>query len=150
MNMTMAMMLSIMFMLSNHPMMMSLIIIMQTINISMMTGMSLGSFWFSYIIMIIMLSGMLVLLIYMASIASNEKIIITTKQMITILLMFIINNKIEQNEIPSIKNMNLMLNNMFNSTTNTMIIMMVFYLLMTMIIISKIVNIHEGPLRIKN
>nr|AWN56260.1 NADH dehydrogenase subunit 6 [Euschistus heros] len=65
--------LSMMMMWMNHPLSMGLILILQTIMIAMIAGFMAKSFFFSYIITIIMLSGALVLFIYMASVASNEK-----------------------------------------------------------------------------
>nr|UPL65296.1 NADH dehydrogenase subunit 6 [Appolonius crassus] len=150
--MTMNMMLSFLFIFIQHPLSMSIIIIIQTIIIAMMTGMMLGSFWFSYIIMIIMSSGMLVLFIYMASIASNEKFNMSIKMMIMMVLsmpLMLFINKFEENIYWLNNNyMNLNLNKLFSSTSMFITLMLVIYLLYTMITVSKIVNINNGPLRI--
>nr|YP_002727959.1 NADH dehydrogenase subunit 6 [Physopelta gutta]YP_009643425.1 NADH dehydrogenase subunit 6 [Physopelta cincticollis]ABZ02109.1 NADH dehydrogenase subunit 6 [Physopelta gutta]APO08855.1 NADH dehydrogenase subunit 6 [Physopelta cincticollis] len=141
-------MISFTFMFLKHPLSMGITIILQTINVALITGMMMGSFMMSYIIVIIMLSGMLVLFIYMASIASNEmfklslKIIFISMMM---LLMFMsqenLNIELNKNHM----NMSKMLLIMFNN--KNMIIMLVMYLLLAMITVSMIVNITEGPLR---
>nr|UNA68795.1 NADH dehydrogenase subunit 6 [Leptocorisa oratoria] len=150
-------MLSIMFMTLKHPLAMGMTIIAQTIIISMTTGLMMGSFWFSYILMITMLSGMLVLFMYMASIASNEKFNSSIKM--TMLMMMIITTSImytymmEQNDSEMISTMimpeNISLNNLFNMKHKFITMMMVMYLLFAMITVSFIVNISEGPLKIK-
>nr|UPL65244.1 NADH dehydrogenase subunit 6 [Ectatops sp.] len=148
-------MLSYLFLWSNHPISLGLIIILQTLNISMMTGMMSSMFWFSYIIIIIMLSGMLVLFIYMASIASNKKfktsIMMTYSVFITLMMGLSLQlslqpNYMECNKLQSINNYEMMsLMNMMNN--NKIITLMVIYLFFSMATISFIVTISEGPLR---
>nr|UPL65374.1 NADH dehydrogenase subunit 6 [Nithecus jacobaeae] len=144
--------LSLVFMWIKHPLSMVMIIILQTLTISMMIGMIMSSFWFSYIIMMIMMSGMLVLFVYMASIASNEKF----KFSITLFIMAILNLPMmmfnydnEMLNLNKTTTMNMILNNLFSGATMMITMMMIIYLLYTMITVSKIVNINEGPLRIK-
>nr|UPL65361.1 NADH dehydrogenase subunit 6 [Meschia woodwardi] len=144
--------LSIIFLFVSHPLAMGLIIILQTTTISIITGLMLKSFWFSYIIMIIMLSGMLVLFIYMASIASNEKMMFSFKLLFTfMIMMMLLMSEIYSTEEYKLMNMNnylsMTLNVLFNNVMITII--MILYLFFTMIVVSKIVNIHEGPLRMK-
>nr|YP_010373795.1 NADH dehydrogenase subunit 6 [Bryanellocoris orientalis]UPI55322.1 NADH dehydrogenase subunit 6 [Bryanellocoris orientalis] len=148
--------LSLLFMWMNHPLMMGIIIILQTITISIMVGNMLKSFWFSYILIIIMLSGMLVLFMYMASIASNEKFIMLNYKTImifsSIMLMFITffwyYNVYIMNNFLSNKFLDMTLSMLFNSEMMYITILMVLYLLLTMVVVSKIVNINNGPLRI--
>nr|YP_010923090.1 NADH dehydrogenase subunit 6 [Nysius inconspicuus]WJZ45493.1 NADH dehydrogenase subunit 6 [Nysius inconspicuus] len=144
--------LSLTFMSVKHPLSMVLIIILQTLTISVMIGMMLSSFWFSYIIMMIMMSGMLVLFIYMASVASNEKFkfsIILTMMMILNSPILFLNYDNEMMNMNKTTTLNMILNNLFSGVTMMITIIMVMYLLYTMITVSKIVNINEGPLRIK-
>nr|ASA69172.1 NADH dehydrogenase subunit 6 [Clavigralla tomentosicollis] len=142
----------------NHPLSMGITIILQTIVIALISGLSLGSFWFSYIIVITMLSGMLVLFIYMASVASNEKFYTSTKLITTTMILLAISllmyllTKNYDNELMKI-NMNLStetisLNTLFNTKYKFITMMMVLYLFFTMVVVSFIVNISEGPLRI--
>jgi NADH-ubiquinone oxidoreductase chain 6 len=64
---------NIIFLSANHPLMIGLILLAQTISISLFSGLTLSSFWFSYILILVFLGGILILFIYVASIASNEK-----------------------------------------------------------------------------
>nr|YP_009472970.1 NADH dehydrogenase subunit 6 [Neolethaeus assamensis]AST10200.1 NADH dehydrogenase subunit 6 [Neolethaeus assamensis] len=153
----MMMMLTIMFMTTKHPLSLGIIIIAQTLNIAMMTGMYMGTFWFSYIIVITMISGMLVLFIYMASVASNEKFLPSIKLSMTMFLMIMISSitqyiypteKMEQLNIKTdlnVEDTSLLL--LFNTNSTLLTMTMVLYLLFSMTVISYIVNIYEGPLR---
>nr|QTC32054.1 NADH dehydrogenase subunit 6 [Nisia fuliginosa] len=81
----------------NHTMSMGLIIIIQTILISLKMSFMLKNSWFSFIIFIMMVGGMMIMFIYMSSIASNEKFKLSKKMlfsnlMITLTFMLIILN----------------------------------------------------------
>nr|YP_010310397.1 NADH dehydrogenase subunit 6 [Melanacanthus marginatus]UMY75932.1 NADH dehydrogenase subunit 6 [Melanacanthus marginatus] len=160
----MTMLISIMLTLSfimlwlNHPISMGITIISLTITVAVTVGLLMGSFWYSFIIMITMLSGMLVLFIYMASVASNEKfstpvklIIMSISFMLLGVLMFFMydNYYNEMNTTPTIMSTeNISLNMLFNIKFKFLTMMMVLYLFFAMVTISFIVNISEGPLRI--
>nr|YP_002735015.1 NADH dehydrogenase subunit 6 [Hydaropsis longirostris]ABZ02030.1 NADH dehydrogenase subunit 6 [Hydaropsis longirostris] len=149
--------LSMNFLWLKHPISMGVLIIIQTISIAMLSGMMSSTFWFSYIITITMLSGMLVLFIYMASVASNEMISVSIKMIIMTIVILslglilqnmdnyedIFINKTNQEKIKTIS-----LNPLFNMKHKFITMMMITYLLFSMITISFIVNITEGPLRI--
>nr|UEP16629.1 NADH dehydrogenase subunit 6 [Megalotomus costalis] len=141
----------------NHPISMGITIISLTITTAMITGLYMGTFWYSYIIMITMLSGMLVLFIYMASVASNEKFktpISLISSSIIIMLYgiimymnyeeFYMENNLNENTL----NLEMSLNFLFNTKNKFLTMIMVMYLFFTMATISFIVNITEGPLRI--
>nr|QDI94021.1 NADH dehydrogenase subunit 6 [Tuxedo flavicollis] len=155
--------LNMMFFFLNHPMSMGMILILQTLTISIQSGMVMKTFWMSYILTITMLSGMLVLFIYMASIASNEKFKNSTKMWIfmviatamSTLFLFLVNKMIIKNnylgmEMSTLKlNEMYFLNKMFSNKNMAITIMMVVYLLTSMIVASFLVNISEGPMRLK-
>nr|YP_010309740.1 NADH dehydrogenase subunit 6 [Epicauta tenella]UMR54857.1 NADH dehydrogenase subunit 6 [Epicauta tenella] len=153
---------SILFMFLSHPLSLGLTLIIQTTIISLLTGNLCFNFWFSYILFLIMIGGMLILFIYMTSIASNEKFTFNLKLFILMILgtfsltiMFFI-----------IPNLDTMINNdMINFNTNTLnfsmikytyipmnmiLTFMIIYLFITLIAIVKIVNTKFGPLRPKN
>nr|YP_009562357.1 NADH dehydrogenase subunit 6 [Sitotroga cerealella]QAV57714.1 NADH dehydrogenase subunit 6 [Sitotroga cerealella] len=56
----------------NHPLSMGVMILMQTLLICVLSGMMIKTYWFSYILFLTFLGGLLVLFIYVSSIASNE------------------------------------------------------------------------------
>nr|UPL65608.1 NADH dehydrogenase subunit 6 [Rhopalus maculatus] len=160
MNMLLTMMLTMafIFMWLKHPISMGIMIIMQTLMICMITGLMLGTFWFSYLIMITMLSGMLVLFIYMASVASNEKFF-TSIKLITFSILMITAGMIMELKSTYMDNefMKMMTNtpmesisltSMFNMKFKFITMTMVMFLFFTMFTVSLIVNISEGPLRV--
>nr|YP_011016970.1 NADH dehydrogenase subunit 6 [Aegus fukiensis]AFQ62175.1 NADH dehydrogenase subunit 6 [Cheironitis sp. MJTNT-2012]WQB61572.1 NADH dehydrogenase subunit 6 [Aegus fukiensis] len=147
-----------------HPLSMGLILLLQTTLITMITSMMNLSSWFSYIMFLVMIGGMLVLFMYMTSVASNEKFkfsinLFLFMSIITSILIFsqittdpallflplTINESIlfQKSYIDSI---NKYLNNPSITVSSTLIL----YLLITMIAIIKIINIKNGPLRHKN
>uniref|UniRef100_A0AAU6QFL3 NADH-ubiquinone oxidoreductase chain 6 n=1 Tax=Nepsalus decorillus TaxID=2950594 RepID=A0AAU6QFL3_9NEOP len=149
-----------------HPLAMGLTLLVQTIIISLTCGLYTYSYWFAYILFLIMLGGMLVLFIYVTSLASNElfsfsilnftlSILLLSITLVIILFMdktilllnniemmkFNMNNLFSENELS--------LNKLYNNPTMNITLMMMNYLLLTLIVIVKIVNINYGPLRQK-
>nr|QXP99785.1 NADH dehydrogenase subunit 6 [Phlaeoba angustidorsis] len=164
--MAMSNMMNINFIKLNHPMSMMMFIITQTFLVGLMTGMLMESFWLSYILFLTFLGGMLVLFIYITSIASNEmfnlKMIIMILTFIIFTLIFnilIINEKmmfmdlIENTESMNINNsinyqeMSLSLEKLYNKPTNIITMMMMIYLFITLVVVVKITNINQGPIR---
>nr|URT60682.1 NADH dehydrogenase subunit 6 [Bullanga florida] len=158
--------LSLNFIKIKHPLAMGLTLLIQTIIISLNCGMYTYSYWFAYILFLIMLGGMLVLFIYVTSVASNElfsfsimSLVISMMFLLTtiIIVVFIDKSILLTNNIEMIKfNTNnlfleneLSLNKLYNNPTMNITLMMINYLLLTLIIIVKIVNINYGPLRQK-
>nr|YP_009349997.1 NADH dehydrogenase subunit 6 [Hexacentrus unicolor]AQM40171.1 NADH dehydrogenase subunit 6 [Hexacentrus unicolor] len=162
---------SLIFVQSNHPLAMTLIIIIQTLIISLSTGIFSLSFWFSYVLFLVFLGGMLVLFIYITSLASNEMFsfpkitMLIVMGMIPALLLtstyldaspwsFITWN----NDMYSMTNSNSIIHNdsnyilskLYNNPTDLITLMLVNYLFLTLIAIVKITNIFQGPLRQKN
>nr|AMW67888.1 NADH dehydrogenase subunit 6 [Nipponeurorthus fuscinervis] len=161
--------LSLNFIQMNHPMTMGLTLLIQTILISLICGTLSSSYWFSYILFLIMLGGMLVLFIYVISLASNELIsfnmnnfmyMFTLFIMVNLLFMFMDNFFIYMNNFDMNKtNLEIFSMNMenefnlmklYNNPTMNLTMMLINYLFLTLIIIVKITNMTYGPLRTKN
>lgn len=153
-----------------HPLAIGLILLIQTLLICLITGLLTKRFWFSYILFLIFLGGILVLFIYVTSLASNEIFRISTK-LILISLIFIFSSFfifyfldktsisifINNIEIESIINYSsyflensLSLNKLYNYPTNLITILLINYLLITLIAIVKITKLFYGPLRLIN
>nr|WNL53962.1 NADH dehydrogenase subunit 6 [Trinervitermes gratiosus] len=155
--MSMSTMTSLMFTQMKHPMAMGLMLLMQTIMICLISGTMYSSFWFSYILFMIMIGGMLVLFMYMTSLASNEMFSPSNKMLmissitlpILMYLMPTLTNNKEMNEY------NTMMENeitntttvMYNQMMGTMTTMLVIYMLLTLIVVVNIINVSKGPLR---
>nr|UOU84912.1 NADH dehydrogenase subunit 6 [Microchrysa flavicornis] len=161
---------SLTFMQMSHPLAMGLMLLVQSFLACLITGLMFNSFWFSYILFLIFLGGMLILFIYVTSLASNEMfsfstklflmVLITMSLMVTALLVmdnslissiFQMDNSLtihsQTNYLPN--NM-LSLMNLYNFPTNLITIMLMNYLLLTLIVVVKITNLHYGPLRPMN
>nr|UFZ12849.1 NADH dehydrogenase subunit 6 [Chloronia mexicana] len=154
------------FIQMKHPLAMGLILLIQTISICLSSGLLLKTFWFSYILFLIMLGGMLVLFIYMTSLASNEMFSISINNLMINLLMIMsimlilftdsfnslsllmnwdmtkLNLFINENSIDLLK--------LYNFPTMNLTILLINYLFLTLIVIVKITNMNNGPLRQMN
>nr|AXS65458.1 NADH dehydrogenase subunit 6 [Cucujoidea sp. 30 KM-2017] len=156
-----SLMLSFLFMFLYHPLSLGFTLLTQTILISIMTGMLNSNFWFSYILFLIMIGGMLILFIYMTSISSNKKFKFSMKLMIIpimlimmIMLMFFIdfyyfNSFTLNTNMLNMENNNFSFSKFMNFPNNFILFMLYIYLFITLIAVSKISSSSEGPLRQK-
>nr|YP_010946879.1 NADH dehydrogenase subunit 6 [Sorineuchora nigra]WGO57636.1 NADH dehydrogenase subunit 6 [Sorineuchora nigra] len=154
--------LSMMLLQVKHPMALGLILLMQTIMISLTSGLLSNMFWFSYILTLVFLGGMLVLFIYVTSVASNEmfslSINMTVYSMMLILIMSTVMNSSILDMLSKDSDCFMNINNttnfnmikLYNSPTNMINIMMASYLFITLIAVIKITENHKGPLRKMN
>nr|YP_010703594.1 NADH dehydrogenase subunit 6 [Chorthippus albonemus]YP_010734651.1 NADH dehydrogenase subunit 6 [Chorthippus qingzangensis]WCO86728.1 NADH dehydrogenase subunit 6 [Chorthippus albonemus]WEH01538.1 NADH dehydrogenase subunit 6 [Chorthippus qingzangensis] len=159
-------MMNINFIKLNHPMSMMMFIIIQTFIIGLITGTMMESFWLSYILFLTFLGGMLVLFIYITSIASNELfkpksiiMIISMFMMIITMMILIVVDKtmfldpIKNTETMNINNsinyqeMSMSLEKLYNKPTLTTTMMMMIYLFLALVAVVKITNINQGPIR---
>nr|YP_010415155.1 NADH dehydrogenase subunit 6 [Tribolium freemani]URX54549.1 NADH dehydrogenase subunit 6 [Tribolium freemani] len=153
--------LSITFIFLNHPLSLGLILLIQTTLISLISGNMISSFWFSYILFLIMIGGMLILFMYMTSIASNEKFQPNIMNIFPIVFVIpltmmthkdsenlLLNNEIKSFEENSL--IQLMLTKYANSPMMIILISMIMYLLITLIATVKITKFKQGPIRQMN
>nr|APX40184.1 NADH dehydrogenase subunit 6 [Cryptocephalus quadripunctatus] len=147
----------------NHPLTLGFILLLQTIMIALLTGLLSLNFWSSYIIFLIMIGGLLILFIYMTSVASNEKFKFSTKLFLlmtffmlntTVIFFFLdkflMSQKLNMIEtFPMYENIKpqFFLNKFINFPHNLIYLMMVIYLLITLIAIVKITSKTKGTLR---
>nr|YP_009537945.1 NADH dehydrogenase subunit 6 [Athyma pravara]AYN60675.1 NADH dehydrogenase subunit 6 [Athyma pravara] len=152
----------------NHPLAMGLLILIQTLLTCLISGMLINTYWFSYILFLVFLGGLLVLFIYVSSVASNELFKIQLISKFSIIYIFFImifsilfkNNLTWMNfsfndEMTNLFNSNLFFNNeynfnlskLYNKQNYLLMMMLIIYLFITLIAIVKITNIFFGPLR---
>nr|WFP44758.1 NADH dehydrogenase subunit 6 [Typhoptera quadrituberculata] len=155
-----------------HPLSMTLLIICQTLILSVSMSLTTKTFWMSYILFLVFLGGMLVLFLYITSLASNE-ILNTTNQSTTlttymliiglmIIMLYSLHdwtlwNLFSSNmEMQPLHTSNLFLPHttlsfpllkLYNTPSSILTMMLIIYLLLTLIAIVKITNIFMGPLR---
>nr|YP_009045283.1 NADH dehydrogenase subunit 6 [Dophla evelina]AHA03634.1 NADH dehydrogenase subunit 6 [Dophla evelina] len=151
-----------------HPLSMGLLILIQTFLTCLITGMIINTYWFSYILFLIFLGGLLVLFIYVSSVASNElfKFSFINKSFYFIFIFMIISmsfyfknnlnwmNFSFNDEMNNFFNLlffnneyNFNLTKLYNEQTYFLMMMMIIYLFITLIAVVKITNIFFGPLR---
>lgn len=156
-----------MFTLIKHPLSIGLTLLLQTLLICTIRGIIAKTFWFSYVLFLIFLGGMLVLFIYVTSLASNEIFNFSLKLLILNLTILILSratlliidqapllNYIKNYELTPInlstyflEENSVILNKLYNFPINLITIILMIYLFLTLIAIVKITNIFEGPLR---
>nr|QVT11074.1 NADH dehydrogenase subunit 6 [Psilogramma menephron] len=163
--------LSFMMYFLNHPLSMGLMILTQTMLMCLLSGMMIKTYWFSYILFLTFLGGLLVLFIYVSSIASNEmfnfsfnmKMIILSLLLLLIFMqmIFIKNlnwmNLSNNSEMDMFFNMfwfnnenKINMNKLYNNKSSMLMLLLIIYLFITLIAIVKITNIFYGPLRTFN
>nr|AUQ23318.1 NADH dehydrogenase subunit 6 [Pachyrhinus yasumatsui] len=153
--------LSLIFLFINHPLSLGLILLVQTVIIALISGILNLDFWFSYILFLIMIGGMLVLFIYMTSIASDEKFkfskLLTLMMCIALLMamlalsidkyLYMMNMHNHDLVSQDFLNTNLSMNKLMNYPGMMVMFMLMIYLLITLIVIVKITKSKQGPLR---
>nr|QNH68983.1 NADH dehydrogenase subunit 6 [Mazarredia convexa] len=159
--MLLASILNIMFINTKQPMILIMIILIQTLLTTFMMNNYNKSSWFNYILMIIFIGGMMVLFIYITSIAPNEKnysykkMFTMTAMTMTILWVLENKNNPESTETSinppfEMSKEQMDTNMMFNYPLYQLTIMMTIYLFITLIVVNKISNMEKGPLRINH
>nr|WRO44829.1 NADH dehydrogenase subunit 6 [Podabrus annulatus] len=148
----------------NHPLSLGLNLLIQTILISMITGLMSLNFWMSYLLFLVMVGGMLILFMYMTSIASNEKFsfskilfIMMIFMILTFLLMMTTKFNLNPFLIKNSDSMELFSNSMYEMSPNKYFInnskfimgILIIYLFITLIAIVNISSNNFGPLRQK-
>nr|AND96299.1 NADH deshydrogenase subunit 6 [Onthophagus baolocensis] len=151
---------SILMIWMKHPLSMGLILLIQTINMSLYLGFFHLNYWFSYILFLIMIGGMLILFIYMTNVASNEMFYPSMKFMIlliSILFLYMITNYFINTYYININNnynqimmmeTNLSLTKYFNYPNHFLMYLLISYLLIALLAIVKITDFKKnGTLR---
>nr|YP_010024745.1 NADH dehydrogenase subunit 6 [Pseudothemis zonata]QOQ35030.1 NADH dehydrogenase subunit 6 [Pseudothemis zonata] len=154
---------SLLFSSMKHPMNMGLMLLLQTLMMAILTGMMSYTSWFSYILFLVFLGGMLVLFIYMTSIASNEFfnkstysilfiIIVSTMLLLMMMLMdpLMISMPSMQEYMNQATDSKMTMTTLYNNPSSIITVFMVMYLFLTLIIIVSITKFNKGPLRAIN
>nr|WNH42618.1 NADH dehydrogenase subunit 6 [Neoperla vicina] len=166
---TLTLTLSLIFTQITHPLAMGLALLTQTLVICLTTGLTTHSFWFSYILFLVFLGGLLVLFIYVTTLASNEMFSFTPSAIFLVLLFWVtsiilyividplslpLNEKSadicstflsiwDHESTPTLMKL-------YNNPTNFLTFMLALYLFLTLIAVVQITKIFNGPLRQKS
>nr|YP_008239003.1 NADH dehydrogenase subunit 6 [Pachygrapsus crassipes]AGO20491.1 NADH dehydrogenase subunit 6 [Pachygrapsus crassipes] len=154
--------LSVLFTRLTHPLAMGLVLLTQTILISLTVGFSTYSFWVSYILFLVFLGGMLVLFIYVASIASNEPFFFVTSLSSLIFFVFLLSmscifvdallvlmpSSLPSSSLDFSTSTPFIISWIYNTPSMSFTIFIISYLLLMLIVVVKIVSLFKGPLRL--
>lgn len=139
-----------------------IILLLQTMIISIIIGLISYTSWFSYILFLVFLGGILVLFIYITRIASNEifkkrfyfmtaiGIIIIIVILILLLLdpFIIVNPTMIEYERPN--HIKILISPLYNRPSSNITMFIVIYLFLTLIVVVSITKFNIGPLRPTN
>nr|YP_010139287.1 NADH dehydrogenase subunit 6 [Kaylathalia klovstadi]QQK54741.1 NADH dehydrogenase subunit 6 [Kaylathalia klovstadi] len=146
-------MLSLMFLSSSHPIALMVAILIQTVTVCGMIWVGKSLNWFSFILFLIFLGGLMVLFIYISCLASNEKFYLSYETPVTVMLITIIflvmlvtnqtSQMVKVNQTQEFSYIHSMYTQMMSMTTGVTML----YLLLTLIVVVKMTSKYEGPLR---
>jgi NADH-ubiquinone oxidoreductase chain 6 len=74
----------------SHPVSIGLFLIVHTLVVGLFTGLFIGNFWFSYILFLVILGGVLVLFIYITSLSSNQKFQLSWNRSAVVIILFMV------------------------------------------------------------
>nr|YP_009439686.1 NADH dehydrogenase subunit 6 [Yanocephalus yanonis]ATG83159.1 NADH dehydrogenase subunit 6 [Yanocephalus yanonis] len=137
------------------PLSMGILLLLQTTIATMLISYTSKSSWMSMIMFLMFVGGLLIIFMYMSSIASNEKFSPNFKLMILMLMVLIPSEDLlwdtqMNDQLTNFTNNEMIaLTKIFNKKTFGLTIMMFMYMFTTMITITNIIKIHSGPLRSK-
>nr|AXI98581.1 NADH dehydrogenase subunit 6 [Pseudoniphargus gomerae] len=157
---SLSLVISVVFLLTISPLFMSLLIILQTMTLAVIINMITMTSWFSFMLVMIYLSGMMVIFIYVSSMASNELFFPNNYLLAPLFMIFATATALTSNHMldtPSdyTNELNLILTKitifktmkMYSKPLFTMTILLIIYLLLAMIMVSKNSSFSYGPLR---
>nr|YP_010044612.1 NADH dehydrogenase subunit 6 [Dorcus koreanus]QPF24634.1 NADH dehydrogenase subunit 6 [Dorcus koreanus] len=146
--------------LVNHPLSLGGLLLIQSVLIALISGWMNITFWYSYILLLIMIGGMLVLFMYMTSVASNEKFKSSTPMILLLLALSLMIMSVYPFTDQWLLSFNIMtsenyksifsllsLNKFLNFPAIMISVLLIIYLLITMIVVIKISSFKQGPLR---
>nr|YP_009114559.1 NADH dehydrogenase subunit 6 [Homologenus malayensis]AIB52337.1 NADH dehydrogenase subunit 6 [Homologenus malayensis] len=159
---------SIIFTRMHHPLSMGLILLLQTVLVCASSGMTSSSFWFSYILFLIFLGGMMVLFIYIASLASNKKfkfpllptfllfLFLLASMMMTFFFFDSMNLptsnflSLSSSLLMFYQNKTMLINWIYSPKLIFFTLFIVLYLLLTLLVVVKISYSSLGPMRLSS
>nr|YP_007475333.1 NADH dehydrogenase subunit 6 [Neotrypaea japonica]AGE12449.1 NADH dehydrogenase subunit 6 [Neotrypaea japonica]URF19379.1 NADH dehydrogenase subunit 6 [Neotrypaea japonica]URF19392.1 NADH dehydrogenase subunit 6 [Neotrypaea japonica]URF19405.1 NADH dehydrogenase subunit 6 [Neotrypaea japonica]URF19418.1 NADH dehydrogenase subunit 6 [Neotrypaea japonica] len=152
---------SLLFMRMRHPLSMGLVLLLQTCLVCLSSGLLSLSYWFSYILFLVFLGGMLVLFIYVASLAPNEpfqlKLETTVFLLFSLFMVFLILvvdmmwiptpvNVISSGLETSLGDLSYV-STIYSDSVMNFTLFIVLYLLLTLFVVVEITGSYFGPLR---
>nr|AOY39874.1 NADH dehydrogenase subunit 6 [Hypothenemus sp. BMNH 1039866] len=141
---------SFMILTLKHPLSLSVTLIVQALLAAITTGLFFNQLWYGFIMFLVMVGGVMILFVYMTSMASSEKFsspspLKFTSIMMTIILMTMLSTK--KLNIKSNAELTKTFMEYFNSEMMQMMIFLMIYLFIALIAVVKISDKREGTFR---
>jgi len=147
---------SSLFRFSSHPIILIVVILIQALTLCIILWLIVNLRWFSYILFLVFLGGIIILFVYIRALASNEKFkFYSTRTLIQIIIIYFIpvylilkidNNFKKYNFI----SLNEIVFKLYSFIIIQITLITIIYLIITLIVIIKIIINYRGPLRSKN
>nr|YP_009330286.1 NADH dehydrogenase subunit 6 [Orchesella cincta]ANJ04203.1 NADH dehydrogenase subunit 6 [Orchesella cincta] len=151
---SMSTMISISLMMVSHPIAILSLILMQTMNLCFLIWMLIKINWLPYILFLIFLGGLMVLFMYVTSLASNEKFEMNIEEMkttagmgSTVMFFSLLIVYFNFNMQPPLNILSQQNSMIFSSPVTYLTLIIMSFLLITLVVAVKITTKFEGPLR---
>jgi NADH-ubiquinone oxidoreductase chain 6 len=147
----------------NHPVRIRVTLIFHSVVIALITGLTGGSFWFSYVLVLVFLGGVLVLFLYITRLAANEKFIfkwsnivfmVLRGALVGVLLLITLPSTVSNSLGDFTYNINItpvdvpiLVIKLYRSFTYVVTLGLISYLLYVLLVCVAIVGGHAGALR---
>nr|YP_003875584.1 NADH dehydrogenase subunit 6 [Caprella mutica]ADA69729.1 NADH dehydrogenase subunit 6 [Caprella mutica] len=156
--MTLLLFMLFMFVITNHPLTMGLALMLTSLAMGIILSLNGPSAWIAYMLVMIFVSGMMIIIMYMSSLSSNENISPSTfmKKTYTALLILSLAMffPLKQQQLNLPKSAHYFSDSLFtiiyktyNQLMNSMTTLIIFYLLIVLIVAVNIVKVSKTPLR---
>lgn len=141
--------------LINSPQINLVLLVLQTFIVTMFIGLR-NRLWYTYVLFLVFLGGVLVIFIYIRSLASKVKVDNQYFNLLKVTLIFIVfililslrdSTFIVLNSLRVISTEDRIINNLMSMHIYTLYMFTVAYLLLTLYVVCTIVKLRAGPLR---
>lgn len=146
---------SISLTISSHPIIMISLISTQALVVCLVLWLIIPSTWFSFILFLVFMGGLIVLFVYVSRLASNEKISLTNPwkaskiitPLVIIRLFGVYTFNLQNLKDPSVNSTLRIIFKVYSPNIIFITSLTIIYLLLTLIIIVKLITLKEGPIR---
>merc|ERR1711973_1074534 len=134
--------------MGSHPIFFSIILIIRSIVVGVIC-IKANLSWFFYLLVLVFLGGVIVLIIYINTLAINEKFFfyeIKFKYMYVFIFLFLTQLIIFKNIFVKTNYSNIISISLYDSINSLSLVFLILYLLLTLICVVKLVKFEYGPL----
>nr|WNS64791.1 NADH dehydrogenase subunit 6 [Barbronia cf. gwalagwalensis LYKG002] len=141
--------LTAMIMILNTPILLLFMILLMALSLSWLTAM-MYSAWFSFLIFLIYIGGMMVMFSYFVALSPNQFMKIKTSMTIMMITLFMFSIPVMTYPLPSNQlnqNQSFSSLSLYSLYNIPILMLMIIMLLLMMVMVVKLSNLSKGPLR---